>query len=216
MNSFAIRGSLTGTDAEVVDQLRATGVTAKPISLDELLYTLNMRGMLVKLALPGDGGEKWTGSIMALIGAINQIGTDSQKLAVSIWFSHITNSRNTQWDTTKPEHAAPFWQLFLAFADQPGMPTVADFEAIAAIGGGWLFANLTVEQYQADKLAHEQSQADALAQQQEQEAVRINQARKVQMYSALLDAANWLSIQEQCPTQAELLAYLTPNLPTEE
>lgn len=217
MNSFqyATSHGIAGSNAQIVEQLKAAGVTARPIELGQLLYALNLRGMLVKLAIPGDGGEKWTGSIMNLIGAVSQLGTAQQKLGVSIWFSHITNPRNQYWGTTEAIHAAPFWQLYLAFGDKPNMPTKSDFEAIAAIGGGWLFANLTIEQYQADKLAYEQSQADALAQQQEQEAARLNQARKSQMYSALLDASRWLESQDQCPTQEALLAYLTPNFPEE-
>ncbi len=153
MNSFqyATSRGLVGTNAQIVDQLKASGVTARPIPLSELLYTLNLRGMLTRLPVPGTGGEKWSGTIINLIAAVNQLGTDQQKQGVSVWFSHITNPRNQNWTTTESIHAAPFWQLYLAFGDQPNMPSKADFEAIAALGGGWLFSNLTVEQYEADK-----------------------------------------------------------------
>lgn len=207
MNSFAHAKSLglIGTDAEIVEQLLASGVTARPIALDELLYTLNMRGMLVKLASPGGGGEKWTGSIMALIGAINQVGSEPQKLAVAIWFSHITNSRNTRWDTTKPEHAAPFWQLYLAFGNQPGMPTVADFETITALGGGWLFADLTIEQYQLDRSSHEQAEIDRLSAEQLQAERQTNRTKLALLRATLVDALRWAETLDTAPTQQDVI-----------
>jgi hypothetical protein len=153
MSAFehAQRLGLTGPDAQVVAQLTASGVTYRPIDLGELLFTLNMRGMLVKLAVPGEAGERWNGSIMNMIGAVNAAGSEQQKLALSIWFSHITNPRNVRWDTTRPEHSAAFWALSQAFAGVPTMPSAADFAAIAGLGGGWLFAGLTVEQYAAQR-----------------------------------------------------------------
>lgn len=161
MNSFkyAQQASLVGTDQQIVDQLIASGVTHRSIGLAELLYLLNLRRMLIKLAVPGVGGEKWIGTVMSVIEAVNANGTNNQKMQLSIWFSHITNPRNQNWNTTETIHAAPFWQLYLAFAGQPGMPTQADFEAIAELGGGWLFADLTVEQYQADKQQIELAEA---------------------------------------------------------
>jgi hypothetical protein len=152
---YAQQAGLTGTDEQIVSQLIATGVTLRPIDLGELLFTLNMRGMLVKLAVPGEAGERWTGSIMNMIGAMNQVGTEQQKMALSIWFSHITNPRNVRWDTTRPEHSATLWILRQAFVGLPGMPTAADFAAIAALGGGWLFASLTVEDFAAQRVAAE-------------------------------------------------------------
>lgn len=218
MNSYhhSLENGIVGTDQEIVIQLIASGVIARPIDLGELLFTLNMRGMLVKLAVPGEAGERWTGSIMNMIGAINAVGSEQQKLALSIWFSHITNPRNVRWDTTRQEHSAVFWALSQVFADQPTMPTAADFVAIAALGGGWLFADLTVEQYVADKVAYEQQQQAAEAEQLAQEQARLNLARKTQMYSALIEASRWVESQDQCPTESELLAHLTPNLPSEE
>jgi hypothetical protein len=218
MNSYqyALQKQITGTEYQIVSQLAESGVTARPIHLNELLYLLNMRGMLVKLAVPGEAGERWTGTIMNMIAAINAVGTDIQKLALSIWFSHITNPRNANWDTTQPAHAATFLQLAQTFGGQAGMPTVADFTAVAALGGGWLFSGLTVDGYIADKLAYETAEVERIAAEEAEQAARINQARKSQMYSALLDASRWLESQEQCPTQAELLDYLTPNLPGEE
>jgi hypothetical protein len=35
------------------------------------------------------------------------------------------------------------------------MPSVADFAAVAALGGGWLFANLTAEEFAAQRTAAE-------------------------------------------------------------
>jgi hypothetical protein len=42
-----------------------------------------------------------------------------------------------------------------AVAGGPGMPSVEDFAAIAALGGGWIFADLTVEQFAAQRTATE-------------------------------------------------------------
>jgi hypothetical protein len=108
-------------------------------------------------------------------------------------------------------------------------PTDTRFEQLRlgmiAAGGGLVFPSpnnspfgamaITAQMVQDARLAiiSEDQQSQERIEQEELE--RLNQARKVQMYSALLDAANWLSIQEQCPTQAELLGYLTPNLPGE-
>jgi hypothetical protein len=218
MNSYhySLENVIVGTDQEIVTQLIASGVTARPIDLGELLFTLNMRGMLVKLAVPGEAGERWTGSIMNMIGAINAVGSEQQKIALSIWFSHITNPRNVRWDTTRQEHSAAFWALSQVFSDQPTMPTSADFSAVAALGGGWLFADLTVEQFAADKVAYELEQQSAEAELVAQEQSRLNHARKTQMYSALTEASRWVESQDRCPTESELLAHLTPNLPTEE
>jgi hypothetical protein len=213
---YALRVGLIGSEAEIVSQLTASGVTARPVDLAELLFTLNMRGMLVKLAVPGEAGERWTGTVMAMIAAVNVVGTQDQKMALSIWFSHITNPRNSRWGTTEVQHAAPFWQMRLAFADQPTMPTSADFAAVAALGGGWLFADLTVEQYAADKVAYEQQQQAEEAERLAQEQSRLNLARRTQMYSALIEASRWVESQDQCPTESALLAHLARNLPSEE
>jgi hypothetical protein len=35
------------------------------------------------------------------------------------------------------------------------MPSIADFAAVAALGGGWLFADLTAEQFAAQRTAAE-------------------------------------------------------------
>ena len=78
---------------------------------------------------------------------------------VDRWLSHITNPRNTHWDTTDANYAAAFWALSQAVAGGQGMPSVADFAAVAALGGGWLFADLTVEQFAAQQAASEAAQA---------------------------------------------------------
>jgi len=72
---------------------------------------------------------------------------------VDRWLSHITNPRNTHWDTTDANYSAPFWAMAQAVAGGPGMPSVADFAAVAALGGGWLFAELTTEQFAAQRQA---------------------------------------------------------------
>jgi len=72
---------------------------------------------------------------------------------VDRWLSHITNPRNTHWDTSDANYAGAFWALSQAVAGGPGMPSVEDFAAVAALGGGWLFADLTVEQFGAQRQA---------------------------------------------------------------
>jgi hypothetical protein len=152
MNAYetSISLGLTGTDAEQVATLKATGVTARPIVLAELLFLLNFRGMLTKL-VNNNSDEKWSGTVLAMKAAI---AADAVATAhVDRWLSHITNPRNTHWDTTDANYAAPFWAMSQAVAGGPGMPSAADFSAVAALGGGWLFADLTAEQFAAQRNA---------------------------------------------------------------
>jgi hypothetical protein len=139
---------LTGTDAEIVAALQATGVTARSIVLSELLFLLNFRGMLTKL-VSNNADEKWTGSVLAMKSAIAADPTATAH--VDRWLSHITNPRNTHWDTTDANYSAPFWALSQAVAGGELMPSIADFAAVAALGGGWLFADLTAEQFAAQR-----------------------------------------------------------------
>jgi hypothetical protein len=106
--------------------------------------------MLTKL-VNNNSDEKWSGTVLAMKAAI---AADAVATAhVDRWLSHITNPRNTHWDTTDANYAAPFWALFQAVAGGPGMPSVEDFAAVAALGGGWLFADLTTEQFAAQRTA---------------------------------------------------------------
>lgn len=147
---------LTGTDAEIVAALKATGLTDRPIVLADLLFLLNFRGMLTKL-VSNNADEKWTGTVLAMKAAI---AADPVATAhVDRWLSHITNPRNTNWNTTDAAYAAPFWAVAQAVAGGPGMPTAEDFAAVAALGGGWLFADLTTEQFAAQRTAAEAANA---------------------------------------------------------
>jgi hypothetical protein len=152
MNAYetSINLGLTGTDAEQVATLKATGVTARPIVLAELLFLLNFRGMLTKL-VNNNSDEKWSGTVLAMKAAI--VADAVATAHVDRWLSHITNPRNTHWDTTDASYAAPFWALSQAVAGGPGMPSVEDFAAVAALGNGWLFADLTAEQFAAQRNA---------------------------------------------------------------
>jgi hypothetical protein len=162
MNAYEKAQSLelTGTDSEIVETLKATGLTARSIVLSELLFLLNFRGMLTKL-VSNNADEKWTGSVLAMKSAI---AADPAATAhVDRWLSHITNPRNTYWDTTDANYSAPFWALSQAVVGGSGMPSVEDFAAVAALGGGWLFADLTVKQFAAQRTAAEaESQKQAL------------------------------------------------------
>lgn len=140
--------NLSGTDAEIVAVLKSTGLTARPIVLADLLFLLNFRGMLTEL-VSNNADEKWTGTVLAMKAAI---APDPVATAhVDRWLSHITNPRNTHWDTTDSAYSGPFWALSQAVAGGPGKPSSADFSAVAALGGGWLFADLTVEQFAAQR-----------------------------------------------------------------
>jgi len=144
---------LTGTDAQIVLALKSTGLTASRIALGDLLFLLNNRGMLVRLIRPADTGEKWSGTVVNMVLAMDASGTPEQAFAVNQWFSHITNDRNQFFDTTVPEFSAPFWALSRSMADLPTMPSAFDFQAVADLGGGWLFSTLTLEEYQSQKAA---------------------------------------------------------------
>ena len=60
----------------------------------------------------------------------------------------------------------------IAFGGQQTMPTLADFDAVADLGGGWLFATLTEQQYAAQKAAAEKEAAVAAV------IVKCNAARE--------------------------------------
>jgi hypothetical protein len=151
---------LTGTDAEIVAALKATGLTAKPIDRATLVHVLNMRGMLTKI-VGNDSSEKWTGTVLNMQDVILAMGTDEEKAGIRLWLSHITNPTNLKWDTTQVAFAAPFWKMYQTFAGQTfnnkPMPSATDFQALAALGDGWLFADLDEPTYAAQRTAAEQA-----------------------------------------------------------
>jgi hypothetical protein len=143
----AIEGYESLTAQEIADTLKASGVTHSAINRAMLVHILNIRGMLRKI-VGNNSDEKWIGTVLNMQDAILALGTEDQKNGIRLWFSHITNVTNNVWDTTLPAFAAPFWSMVQVFADQPGMPTSADFAAIAELGGGWKFATTTAEDVQ--------------------------------------------------------------------
>ena len=150
MNEASVTVDEVSTDAEAVAALQASGVTARKIDLAYLMELLNFRGMLRKT--DGSGGqERWVGTLQNIKAALVALNQTAMVTAYETWFSHVTNPRQSYWDTTQPEYAAGFWAMKTAFADGDGMPSSADFAAVAALGGGWLFADLTIEQYAAQK-----------------------------------------------------------------
>ena len=163
--------NLMGTDAEVVAQLQATGITATAISLPDLLHLMNFRGMLTKL-VSNQTDEKWTGTVLSMKAALIAANQTESVVALDRWLSHITNPRNGTFDTREPAHAAPFWAMRQAFGGASTMPSIADFDAVAALGGGWLFATLTESEYAAQKTAAEKEAAVAAV------VVRCNAARE--------------------------------------
>lgn len=145
---------LAGTDAEIVAALKSTGVTASKIDLAYLMELLNFRGMLRKT--DGSGGqERWVGTLQNLKSALVAMNQSASVVTYETWFSHVTNPRQTHWDTTQNDYAAGFWTMRNSFADAETMPSSADFAAVAELGGGWLFADLTVEEFATQKAAAE-------------------------------------------------------------
>lgn len=142
---------LSGTTAENVSVLQT--LTAQPIPLAELLFTLNFRGMLTKV-VGSNEAEKWRGSILIMKAALTAANQTAYVAALDQWLSHITNPRNETFDTTNPLHAATFAALNAVFGDpQAGIFQAGDFDAVYAIGGGRPYATLTVEQYNSQATA---------------------------------------------------------------
>lgn len=142
--------NLTGTDGEIVAALTASGVTARKIDLAYLMEMLNFRGMLRKT--DGSGGqERWIGTLQNLKAALVAANHSAAVSAYDTWFSHVTNPRQSYWDTSREEYAAGFWWMRSTFAGGDGMPSAEDFAAVASLGGGWMFSDLTAEQYAVQK-----------------------------------------------------------------
>ena len=173
MNAYekAQQLGLTGTDSEIVSQLAALGVTERPISLAYLMEMLNLRGMLRKT--DGSGGqERWVGTLQNLKVALVALNQTEAVTAYETWFSHVTNPRQVSWDTTLPEYAAGFWSMRQNFAGVENMPSVADFTAIAALGGGWKFATLTAQDFADQRIMAAKQAALDLVQNTAAEASR--------------------------------------------
>jgi len=159
MNGYEKAAALgiSGTTAENVAVLQT--LTAQPIPLAELLFTLNFRGMLTKV-VGSNEAEKWRGSILTMKAALTAANQTAYVAALDQWLSHITNPRNLTFDTTNPTHAATFAALNAAFGDpQAGIFQAGDFDAVYALGGGRPYAALTVEQFEAQAAAAEAAQA---------------------------------------------------------
>lgn len=150
MNAYEKAQSLglTGTDQQIVDQLQPLTVT--PISITYLMELLNFRGMLRKTD-GQNGDERWKGTLQNLKAYLVASELTEFVDAYELWFSHVTNPRQTNWDTSVPAFATAFAQMEASFAGQPGMPSVEDFQAVIALGGGRPFASMTPEQFDADR-----------------------------------------------------------------
>lgn len=162
MNAYekAQQLGFTGSDAEIVAQLQWTGITARAIALPDLLHLMNFRDMLTKL-VSNQNDEKWTGTVLSMKAALVAASQTESVTALDRWLSHIINPRNSTFDTRESAHAAPFWAMRQAFGGVSTMPTIADFDAVADLGGGWLFATLTESEYAAQKTAAEKEAAVA-------------------------------------------------------
>lgn len=196
---------LTGTDVEVFAQLQAMGLTHSPINRAELMFNLNLLGMLQKV-IGNNAAEKWRGTVLTMQDAINAGGTDLEKNAMALWLSHITNPTNVLWDTTNPLYAAGFWGMYTAYRDQPGMPTTANFTAIAALGGGWIAT--TVGDFTAQRIAAETAETARL----ESEANATLATNKQASLSEANDVAITLITDTPTVSKASLVAAFTTRL----
>lgn len=163
MNAYekAQQIGLTGEPSEILAKLVV--ITLHPIRLDYLMQLLNFRGMLRKT--DGSGGqERWAGTLQNLKGALVALGDTSGVQAYEMWFSHVTNPRQLNWDTTIPEYAIPLAAMESNFAGLENMPTQADFDAIIELGGGRPYKNVSVDDYNYQKgVAEAAVQADLIA-----------------------------------------------------
>jgi hypothetical protein len=198
------------TDAEIAAALQASGITPRRIAIAELLFELNNRAMLIRLIRPADTGEKWSGTVVNMILYINENGTPEQVTAVNQWFSHITNDRNSYYDTTVVSYAKPLWEMRNQFGGQPGMPSVEDFDAIAALGGGWRFVDVIAEDVAACKAQQEKIAAI--------DQCRTDMASILQPVQAKSSAVNaWLdALDTSGMTVAEVEAYCASLLASED
>jgi hypothetical protein len=157
MNGYekALSLNLTGSPQEIVDKVKP--LTANKINLAYLMELLNFRGMLRKTD-GQNGQERWVGTLPNLKASLIALNQTDSVIAYEMWFSHVTNPRQINWDTTISEYAAPFAAMEAIFANQLGMPSSDDFAAVVALGGGRPYNNYTVEQFNIDKLSYENSE----------------------------------------------------------
>jgi hypothetical protein len=163
MNAYekSIALGLTGTDEEILTVLQP--ITAQPINLTYLMELLNFRGMLRKT--DGQGGqERWQGTLQNLKAALVAMSLTDYVTSYELWFSHVTNPRQVSWDTRQPQWAAAFLAMQTNFAGGDGMPSAADFEAVAALGGGRPYIAITSEDFAAQRTAAEAVIGDQAAQ----------------------------------------------------
>lgn len=144
MNAYetAVSLGITGDVVAQYNTFKQYGLTKNKIAIGDLLFLLSDRDMMVRLIRPADTGEKWSGSLINLILYVNSVGTPEQVTGVNKFFSHITNDRNTWFDTTNPNYSGPLLAMRTLFADQPTMPTSADFDALVGLGGGYVCGTL--------------------------------------------------------------------------
>jgi hypothetical protein len=186
---------------EIVEVIKAKGLTHRPINRADLIHLLNMRGMLRKI-VSNNTSEKWEGTVLNMQDAIMDDGTETQKNGIRLWFSHVTNVSNNQWDTTKEEFARPFREMVLTFADIPTMPTREDFEAVLALGGWWKYENLTAQQV-------------ALEIELEEKRVVIESAR-TQVNSRTTAINAWLDAIDMSLSIEEIESYISDLLSSDD
>ena len=185
---------------DIADAIKAKGLTHRAINRADLIHLLNMRGMLRKI-VSNNTSEKWEGTVLNMQDAIMELGTEEQKNGIRLWFSHVTNVSNNQWDTTQEAFAKPFREMVLTFAGMPTMPTQEDFDAVLALGGGWKYENLTAQQV-ATEISNQEKKVVIQAARDQMAAILAPVAAKSTAINAWLDA-----VELSMYTEAELQAY---------
>ena len=133
-------------DQAILDALHADRRTYRPVALDSLLYTMNLRGMLSRADHNDEQGSKWRGTIRNVSIAVQTSGDTEAADNFLKWFSHITNDRNSVFNLNDASFAASFAAIKSTFADGPTFPTTEDFEAIEELGGGLKYASVELSE----------------------------------------------------------------------
>ena len=193
---------------DIADAIKAKGLTHRAINRADLIHLLNMRGMLRKI-VSNNTSEKWEGTVLNMQDAIMELGTEEQKNGIRLWFSHVTNVSNNQWDTTQEAFAKPFREMVLTFAGMPTMPTQEDFDAVLALGGGWKHENLTAQQV-ATEISNQEKKVVIQSARDQMAAILAPIAAKSTAVNAWLDAI------DMSASVAEIESYIADLLSSDD
>jgi hypothetical protein len=196
------------TDEEIVEELLALKVTRSMIKTDELKFLMRERALLVKLAYEDPTtGMKWNGTIVNMINALKSGTSDPDPIIagsymeslveVNRWFSHITDPDSKNFDTTNPTIGGDLAKMATQFGGQASMPSVADFTAVVALGGGWVYGDLTVGIFQQLRVDAEAAAIAAAEVAAEEEAALLLLTERAGFHERFDAMLNQFSTTEQ-------------------